>query len=544
MAVIEIARIQVRRGQENQTGVPQLAGGEFAWAADTEKLYIGLKREDGGSRDDNVEILTENSLKNIFNSLSPLSTSTPYIYRVGTLITSDDGVNEFSRSVQARLDDGDVTIENFGEVGNGDNDDRTFQYAIDNLFLNARSLPDDPTRVLTLPPKEFLISETIYISKNTVIRGQGPDKTILKVVNPNIHVFQTVDSASVGGITGYLTFPSINSNTQPDYIRIENLTLEYATSVTTTQALSLLSLDCSNYAEINNVKFKGNYNLNGTTATDYVGVDIRGLGAVTSENVLIKNCDFVNLYYGIKSNYDIISPIIENCRFYDLNRGVVFNDPIDAAGIIGPRHARISKNRFENIERQAVYYGENNSNFSADTITRENQYVNVGNYVVWGEESSTGTSVLSFLSDDNKSIDDFFNKFEYHFNLATTATFLPLIEGNSVLTLTGNRSVVIDFSETKKIISIPITNREQNLTINYNATSAQPLSRSGTLKITIGNNTSPNIGIVDDYIVTSDSDALIIWSASRETDTNNIVLNFSNNSSANITLDINTTLQT
>ena len=64
MAVVSISRIQVRRGQENQTGVPTLAGGEFGWAADTENLYIGLRREDGGARDDNVRILTENDLVN------------------------------------------------------------------------------------------------------------------------------------------------------------------------------------------------------------------------------------------------------------------------------------------------------------------------------------------------------------------------------------------------------------------------------------------------------------------------------------------------
>ena len=42
MAVIEIAKIQVRRGQENQTGIPVLDSGEFGWASDTEHLYIGL----------------------------------------------------------------------------------------------------------------------------------------------------------------------------------------------------------------------------------------------------------------------------------------------------------------------------------------------------------------------------------------------------------------------------------------------------------------------------------------------------------------------
>ena len=82
MAVIEIAKIQVRRGQENQTGVPPLAGGEFAWATDNENLYIGLKRADGAARDANIRVLTENDL-NVFKNLSDqarLNTSTIYTW--------------------------------------------------------------------------------------------------------------------------------------------------------------------------------------------------------------------------------------------------------------------------------------------------------------------------------------------------------------------------------------------------------------------------------------------------------------------------------
>ena len=42
MAVVQISRIQIRRGQKNQgSGVPQLAGGEFGWAVDSRELYIG-----------------------------------------------------------------------------------------------------------------------------------------------------------------------------------------------------------------------------------------------------------------------------------------------------------------------------------------------------------------------------------------------------------------------------------------------------------------------------------------------------------------------
>jgi len=37
MAVVQISRIQVRRGQKNTgTGLPQLASGELAWAVDTQ----------------------------------------------------------------------------------------------------------------------------------------------------------------------------------------------------------------------------------------------------------------------------------------------------------------------------------------------------------------------------------------------------------------------------------------------------------------------------------------------------------------------------
>ena len=95
MPIIEIARIQVRRGQENQTGVPTLAGGEFGWAADTEHLYIGLRREDGGSRDENVRILTENDLDNFFDSV--VTNNSAYIYRENSLITADQFGVEYER---------------------------------------------------------------------------------------------------------------------------------------------------------------------------------------------------------------------------------------------------------------------------------------------------------------------------------------------------------------------------------------------------------------------------------------------------------------
>ena len=42
MAVVQISRIQVRRGQKNAgAGLPQLSSGELGWAIDSRELYIG-----------------------------------------------------------------------------------------------------------------------------------------------------------------------------------------------------------------------------------------------------------------------------------------------------------------------------------------------------------------------------------------------------------------------------------------------------------------------------------------------------------------------
>ena len=42
MAVVQISKIQVRRGRKNgESGIPQLSSGEFAWAVDSQELFIG-----------------------------------------------------------------------------------------------------------------------------------------------------------------------------------------------------------------------------------------------------------------------------------------------------------------------------------------------------------------------------------------------------------------------------------------------------------------------------------------------------------------------
>ena len=61
MAVVQISKIQIRRGLKNSnSGVPQLSSAELAWALDTQELYVGNGAvADGAPYVGKTKILTE-----------------------------------------------------------------------------------------------------------------------------------------------------------------------------------------------------------------------------------------------------------------------------------------------------------------------------------------------------------------------------------------------------------------------------------------------------------------------------------------------------
>jgi hypothetical protein len=417
MAVIEIAKIQVRRGQENQTGVPQLAGGEFAWAADTEKLYIGLRRDDGGSRDQNVEILTENHLRNLFNlGLSELN----YTYRENSTstvvaasgITAEDGTNdETIRTIQDKLDDF-VSVKDFGVYGDGNPWDlRRLQLAIDRLYLNTGGYALNPARKLHFPAGTYVITGTVFLPARTSIIGDGPGKTVF-VIATSTDMFQTCDLSSAGGSTGYRTFDSgagngaeFSSTGSARSVQIEDVTMRYhPTATTVTQSLSLLNLDCADNSVIRNVEFLGNLDATtvSITTSSYVGLTIRGKTANgTNNNAIIDNCVFNRLYHGVLSNDDISRTVISNSDFSYLKRGITFNDPKSNAAQIGPRLVKIEHNTFDLIEEQAIYVGSNNASTGSFVTSQNNFFDRVGNYSLTdpdqlGDFATTATAIISF----------------------------------------------------------------------------------------------------------------------------------------------------
>jgi Major tropism determinant N-terminal domain len=245
MAVYQISRIQIRRGQANQgTGLPQLASGEMAWAIDTQELYIGNGSvSEGAPAVGNTKILTSNDL----SSQAGLVNTIFYTYKVlDTSIVTGVSVNTpVSRSLQSRLDD-TVNLSDFLTTEDVVRNDYTtvIQRAINQLFLNAghgNAYSTVGNRIkLTLPAGTFNISSTLYIPSYVTLEGAGVDKTIINY-NPSSSVsgsttnnsrIISTNTATLAMLGAKISGTNIPANTSiPGRIEIPNSTI-FGTTLT------------------------------------------------------------------------------------------------------------------------------------------------------------------------------------------------------------------------------------------------------------------------------------------------------------------------
>jgi hypothetical protein len=546
MAVIEIAKIQVRRGQENQTGIPQLAGGEFAWAEDTENLYIGLKREDGGARDANIRILTENDARLFNNFVSTAALNAYYTWQIdhSPFITSSTNINTVAvvRTAQDKLDDF-VSIADFGVLSSTSTESidctDSLQRAIDHLFLNHEVVatynpyPNDYdaqgslkyNKKLFFPAGIYRVGGTIFIPRNTVIVGEGIDKTVIENSTTGSSVFQTVDynnrrtNPTLGKFdpaTGS-SASTIEGAGQPTNIHIEGMTLRYSTSTGMTPHLSLLSLDCVDNAVVRGVKFEGHHSYSLGTFADpgYTGIDIRGYTDVTSENILIDKCEFTGLYYDIKSNYDTNHVIIQNNNFNFSSYGIGLSTATNLLASTGPKYFRMINNKFQSIEHQAIYIGANSTGEPTNHVSENNSFVNVGTEG-GGTDLYGRTPVITFATPGNASVNDYFDRQRYHdANFGSTATYYPLIDGRATIDLNSVSTATLAANTSTTIMRLPITGNAQYLEIKYQCIGTD-INKAGNLKIYIRPGETPSdVQLYDDYNM-SVTDGGLYWGLTVE----------------------------
>jgi len=480
MAVVEIAKIQVRRGQENQTGVPQLEPGEFGWAQDTEHLYIGKRISEGANTDENTRILTENDLQNIFNLVDTTSTQIiNYTYREQV----PHIINTVPISLQDRLDQR-VSLASFGVVPSFTATDITvpFQNAVNTLFYNSTVDSDqriESKRKLIVPAGNYIVREEILLPPFAQIEGEGPGITKITLVETGTHMFRTIDG--ILPLQKSLQAMSDGPNRARN-VGLSNMTIEYATTANSSYAL--LALDNVENANISNVEFGIQ------TSTDFVsdgiGIQLRGTknsGVELCENIQILNCIFNSLSTAIEGTGTVTRMVIKDNKFSNLQSGIrFFNvDEFDT-----PSKGIITNNKFENIIKEAFYVGTDTT--ATNHISQYNVYYQVGNGITLDDNTSTEQyAVINFNSDGNKSIDDYFSRQnEAVSNTDPNFYYNPLVVGavsvinNTVFKYNNIPPGVTDLTK------IPLTDQEQRLEIEYKFfDDAHQYNRTGKLLINI-----------------------------------------------------------
>jgi len=495
VAVVQISRIQVRRGQKNAgLGLPQLASGELGWAIDTRELYVGNGSvSEGAPAVGNTKILTQ------YDDIFSLADTYTYREADAFIQTGSSSASPIQRTLQARLDD-TVSGRAFGLTGDA-SDDATagLQRAIDQLFINDATKGSEKSRVvLMLEPGIYTLTGVISVPPNATIIGAGLDKTVIKQTG-DAAVITTVNSSSTPGAPA--SDASSTFNTQAHNIRIENLTIE---NTTTNYGLWLQSCRDSHF---NNIKIKGAWSAADAIASASVGLLIDSLsGSVESSNNKFTNVIFTNYSYGVQSNWDIDNNIFDQCTFDTLGYGIAFgNDMIMGsvgAGLsVGPSKNIISNSIFNEINKHAIWVQEGKNNISTN-----NKFTLCGNES--GNEGQPQMSIIRFNRPTNESNGDYFSRTEnlsYNQSYINGVAYIPEIQGHVIATHSGTQKVEISSGSGTKLFRLPGADH-QSFELDYILVSQNyEAVRSGILKITQENFGTGTLTVSDEYTYTGDA---------------------------------------
>ena len=426
MAVVQISRIQVRRGRKGQTDIPQLASGEIGWAVDSQELFIGNGSvSEGAPFVGNTKILT--AADNIFQ----LNDQYEYRSEDSIIQTGATARTAVKRTLQDRLEF-QVFAADFGaEHDTSVIQTAALQRAIDNLFLNTKTSPQN-RYVLNLAPGLYRIDDSLKLPPYATLRGAGKDKTIIEQT-ANEPIFINVNGASTIG--NYDETASLSASNQTRNIEVSGMTLRYenAASNIYNTAFDLQSCRDSHFY---NLKLKGYWDGNGDQAVS-IGFNLKSFsGAVRSNANLFENIDIEGFAYGVNSSHDIENNKFRAIKFNTLlvavrlganMTPVDYTDPVEVAAFLadgrayGPENTVVEDSIFREIYNQgfAVHKGTGN-------VSQNNKYYDVGNE--GGGTSSVTTSVIKFDETGNNTINDWFERTQ---DLSYSVEFVNVNDANS-----------------------------------------------------------------------------------------------------------------
>ena len=506
MAVVQISKIQVRRGQKNAgTGLPQLASGELGWAIDTRELYIGNGSvSEGAPQVGNTKVLTE------FDDIFALADSYTYNADNTYTITGTDSSNAIKRTLQERLDDR-VSVRSFGVKGDGVTDDTVaLQRAIDQLYLNSAVKGSAGSRVvLHIEAGVYNISNTLYIPPYASIVGAGKDKTVFDM-SVNKPVFITVNGTSTPANPA--NDSSSDSDNQAQNILVKGLTInttgagvagdnDISSEEQADSAKGIILQSCKN-SVFENIKLTGVWTTGDIDDQNNAVVINQLSGAVESDNNQFIGCEFYGFGTAVKSKWDIEHNLFDKCVFgkTEMPLGYAFMFGKDAqlgnaaSGMsTGPVNNVISRSVFDSIHRQVIWVVNGIRNTS-----KQNRYISCANN---GQTDVLPVyPVIKFEKDSNKSFEDFFSRTAAlsYGNSLNNVPYIPEVEGTAMYALNYENTVGFGQSTNVRLFRLPgVVN--QAYEIDYTMVSENySVSRSGTMHVVV-NSYNETVQISDEF---------------------------------------------
>ena len=408
MAVVQISKIQIRRGREQTEGIPQLSSGEMAWAIDTQKLYIGNGAvSEGSPAVGNTRILTD---------IDNLLDYADYIYKEddANIQTSSNVNYPIERTLQERLDER-VTCASYGIVADGTDQSANIQRAIDNLFLSpATKLSPEYRVTLEFLPGTYFIHSTIYIPSYVKFVGAGVRKTIFQFVGSNTNVFEFVSDLSTSStrVTELAGSDTDRYIQQPKHIYMANFTVN--TGAIDVHAMRLNSVRDSVFEDL---ELTGGFGESSAASNNGVAIGMYALSTVvTSQRNKFNRIVAEGFTYGVLAKEDILDNTFTDCRFIRNKWGINFGaDTGDGGGVAngsgigqlyGPRFNTITNCFFDDVEQEGIIIHVGYGNKS-----RGNVFVGVGKD---GANNSPDTyhNKIKFIPTGNTSLQDNFDSFD------------------------------------------------------------------------------------------------------------------------------------
>lgn len=465
MAVVQISKIQVRRGQKNSnSGIPQLSSAEFAWAVDSQELFIGNGSVlEGAPYVGNTKVLTEH------DNILELASSYQF--------ASDDTAITLSvsRSLQSKEDE-TVSVADFGAVGDGSTDCvAAFETAFTELFRNANQ---NYKKELLIPNGEYLFTSDLAVPSNVILKGETQLGAVLNIGDNNIRLI-----TSLG-----LELGDFNSTNRPQNIQWSNFTIKR-----TTGTLTLSGLAESRFQD---VRFLGEYNLNDsiTLATEPAAVFWQNtLIGTRVHNIVFDGCVFEQNGVSVKclqsGTFDTALRF-QDCKFF-VNDTAIYIDGVSTQG----NRWQINDCEFEEVANQAF-----RSTAGRGTLIQRSKFKSVGNgistsanpndYMVYFGEK-IGNVLVDCISDRQQAVNA----------ISSTAAFSEVYNGAGVTFVDKNYASIYLSDSFSPLAAFSAQNKFT--VINYCLKLGEH-TRYGTVTIVIGDDLSPqshgsDVSITDSF---------------------------------------------